>query len=168
MIYSYGGFEAALIASGETRNARKDIPFALFVAIGATTLLYIAVQYLVIHTIPNAGRSAAPVVDSARGFLPYWAVRIVAAGTLISAYGYLSANVLHTPRVFCHGRARRFPGFLRQHPSPFSNPACLDHDFCRAAFDIFHRRRFSLERAALQRRPPFRLRLGRRRFAGAA
>src|SRR5215472_6404145 len=32
MIYSYGGFEAALIASGETRNARKDIPFALFVA----------------------------------------------------------------------------------------------------------------------------------------
>src|SRR5205085_3195828 len=44
MIYSYGGFEAALIASGETRDARKDIPFALFVAIGATTLLYIAVR----------------------------------------------------------------------------------------------------------------------------
>src|SRR5256884_371036 len=113
MMYSYGGFEAALIASGETRNARKDIPFALFVAIGATTLLYIAVQYLVIHTIPNAGRSAAPVVDSARGFLPYWAVRIVAAGTLISAYGYLSANVLHTPRVtFAMGERGDFPAFF--------------------------------------------------------
>src|SRR6516225_7650010 len=84
MIYSYGGFEAALIASGEARNA---IPFALFVAIGLTTLVYIAVQYLVIHTIPNAGASAAPVVDSARRFLPYWAVRMVTAGTLVSAYG---------------------------------------------------------------------------------
>ncbi len=46
MIYSYGGFEAALIATGETRDARKDIPFALFAAIAATTVLFIAVQYL--------------------------------------------------------------------------------------------------------------------------
>src|SRR5437879_12185641 len=118
MMYSYGGFEAALIASGETRNPRKAFPCALVVPIGATTLLYIAVQYLVIHTIPNAGRSAAPVVDSARGFLPYWAVRIVAAGTLISAYGYLRANVLHTPRVtFAMGERGDLPASSRSiHP----------------------------------------------------
>ena len=123
MIYSYGGFEAALIASGEARNARKDIPFALFVAIGATTLLYIAVQYLVIHTIPNAGASAAPVVDSARRFLPYWAVRMVTAGTLISAYGYLSANVLHTPRVtFAMGERGDFPAFFGSVHSRFRTP----------------------------------------------
>lgn len=123
MIYSYGGFEAALIASGETCNARKDIPFALSVAIGATTLLYIAVQYLVIHTIPNAGASAAPVADSARRFLPYWAVRMVTAGTLISAYGYLSANVLHTPRVtFAMGERGDFPAFFGRVHSRFRTP----------------------------------------------
>ncbi|HEX8765826.1 MAG TPA: amino acid permease [Candidatus Acidoferrum sp.] len=118
MMYSYAGFDAALIASGETRNTRKDIPVALFSAIAATTLLYIAVQYLVIHTIPNAGSSAAPVVDSARRFLPHWAVRMVAAGTLISAYGYLSANMLHTPRVtFAMGERGDFPAFFaRIHP----------------------------------------------------
>jgi basic amino acid/polyamine antiporter, APA family len=118
MIYSYGGFEAALIASGETRNARKDIPFALCVAIGATTVLYIAVQYLVIHTVPNAGASDAPVVDSASRFLPHWAVQMVAAGTLVSAYGYLSANMLHTPRVtFAMGERGDFPSFFgRIHP----------------------------------------------------
>lgn len=118
MMYSYAGFDAALIASGETRNARKDIPVALFSAIAATTVLYIAVQYLVIHTIPNAGSSAAPVVDSARRFLPYWAVKIVAAGTLVSAYGYLSANMLHTPRVtFAMGERGDFPSFFaRIHP----------------------------------------------------
>jgi basic amino acid/polyamine antiporter, APA family len=118
MMYSYAGFDAALIASGETRNTRRDIPVALFSAIGATTLLYIAVQYLVIHTIPNAGASAAPVVDSARRFLPSWPVRIVAAGTLVSAYGYLSANMLHTPRVtFAMGERGDFPSFFaRIHP----------------------------------------------------
>lgn len=118
MMYSYAGFDAALIASGETRNTRRDIPFALFAAIGATTILYIAVQYLVIHTIPDAGASAAPVVDSARRFLPNWAVRVVAAGTLVSAYGYLSANMLHTPRVtFAMGERGDFPAFFaRIHP----------------------------------------------------
>ena len=118
MMYSYGGFEAALIASGETRDARKDIPFALFTAIAATTLLYIAVQYLVIHTIPNAGASSAPVVDSARRFLPHLGVRIVAAGTLVSAYGYLGANMLHTPRItFAMGERGDFPAFFgRVHP----------------------------------------------------
>lgn len=118
MMYSYGGFEAALIASGETRDARKDIPFALFSAIAATTLLYIAVQYLVIHTIPNAGASSAPVVDSARRFLPRLGVQIVAAGTLVSAYGYLSANMLHTPRItFAMGECGDFPSFFgRIHP----------------------------------------------------
>lgn len=118
MMYSYAGFDAALIASGETRDSRKDIPIALFSAIAGTTILYIAVQYLVIHTIPNAGASAAPVVDSARRFLPYWAVRIVAAGTLVSAYGYLSANMLHTPRViFAMGERGDFPAFFaRIHP----------------------------------------------------
>src|SRR5437879_11839653 len=99
MIYSYGGFEAALVATGETRDARKDIPCALFIAIGATTLLFIAVQYLVIHTIPNVATSSAPATDSARRLLPPLGVRIVAAGTLVSAYGYLSANILHPPRI---------------------------------------------------------------------
>lgn len=118
MIYSYGGFEAALIASGETRDARKDIPFALFTAMAATTLLYMTVQYLVIHTIVNAGASTKPVVDSARQFLPSPAVQIVAAGTLVSAYGYLSANMLHTPRItFAMGQGGDFPAiFAKIHP----------------------------------------------------
>jgi len=123
MIYSYGGFEAALIASGETRNARKDIPFALFAAISATTLIYIAVQYLVVHTIPNAGASSAPVVDSARRFLPHWAVQIVAAGTLVSAYGYLSSNMLHTARItFAMGERGDFPAFFGRIQPQFRTP----------------------------------------------
>jgi APA family basic amino acid/polyamine antiporter len=123
MMYSYAGFDAALIASGETRDTRKDIPIALFSAIAATTLLYVAVQYLVIHTIPNAGASATPVVDSARRFLPHWAVKIVAAGTLVSAYGYLSANMLHTPRVtFAMGERGDFPVFFATIHPRFRTP----------------------------------------------
>jgi amino acid transporter len=123
MIYSYGGFEAALIASGETRDARRDIPFALFTAITGTTVIFIALQYLVIHTIPNAGASSAPVVDSARRFLPPLGVQIVAAGTLISAYGYLSANMLHTPRItFAMSERGDFPFFFGSIHPRFRTP----------------------------------------------
>jgi len=118
MVYAYGGFEAALAASGEARNPRKDVPIALLFAMIATTLLYIAVQYLVIHTIPNAGATTKPVVDSARQFLSPLGVRIVAAGTLVSAYGYMSANMLHTPRVtFAMAEGGDFPAiFGKVHP----------------------------------------------------
>jgi amino acid transporter len=45
-------------------------------------------------------------------------VQIVAAGTLVSAYGYLSANMLHTPRItFAMGERGDFPAFFaRIHP----------------------------------------------------
>ncbi len=123
MLYSYGGFEAALIVSGETRDARKDIPFALFAAIATATLLFIAVQYLVVHTVPDVAASGAPAVDSARRFLPSWGVQIVGAGTLISAYGYLSANMLHTPRItFAMGERGDFPAFFGKIHPRFRTP----------------------------------------------
>jgi amino acid transporter len=123
MIYSYGGFEAALIATGETRDARKDIPFALFTAIAAATVLFVAVQYLVIHTILNVATSSAPAVDSARRFLSPMGVQIVAAGTLVSAYGYLSANMLHTPRItFAMGERGDFPRFFGKIHPRFRTP----------------------------------------------
>ncbi len=123
MIYSYGGFEAALIASGETHNTRRDIPFALFTAIGTATVLFIGVQYLVVHTVANVALSTKPAVDSARQFLPHLGVQIVAAGTLISAYGYLSANMLHTPRItFAMSEGGDFPGFFGKIHSKFRTP----------------------------------------------
>lgn len=123
MLYSYGGFEAALIVSGETRDARKDIPFALSAAIATATLLFIAVQYLVVHTVPDVAASGAPAMDSARRFLAPIGVRIVGAGTLISAYGYLSANMLHTPRItFAMGERGDFPAFFGKIHPRFRTP----------------------------------------------
>jgi APA family basic amino acid/polyamine antiporter len=118
MVYSYGGFEAALFAAGEARNPRKDPPAALLIALVTATLLFVAVQYVVIHTLPNPAATGTPVVDSARQFLGPLGVGLVAAGTLVSTYGYLSANMLHTPRVtFAMAQQGEFPKlFAAIHP----------------------------------------------------
>lgn len=110
MVYAFGGFEAALLVTGEARNPRKDVPVALMAALSAITVLYVALQYIVIHTLPNAGASVKPAVDSARFFLGPIGALLVAAGTLVSTYGYLSANMLHTPRLtYAMGQSGDFP-----------------------------------------------------------
>ena len=118
MVYAYGGFESALIASGEASNPREDAPFALLIAIVTATLLYVAVQVVVIHTLADPAATTKPVVDAAKQFLGPLGVTLVGVGTLVSVYGYLSANMLHTPRVmFAMGERGDFPRlFARIHP----------------------------------------------------
>jgi APA family basic amino acid/polyamine antiporter len=123
MVYAFGGFEAALIVTGEARNPRKDAPVALLAALVTTTLLYISVQYVVIHTLPSAGSSIKPAVDSARYFLGPAGATLVAAGTLVAVYGYLSANMLHTPRLtYAMGESGDFPKFFAAIHPRFHTP----------------------------------------------
>jgi amino acid transporter len=123
MVYAYGGFEAALFASGEANNPKKDAPAALAIALVTATLLYVAVQYVVIYTLANPGATTKPAVDAARQFLGPVGVSLVAAGTLVSVYGYLSANMLHTPRVtFAMGERGDFPAFFAAIHPRFRTP----------------------------------------------
>ena len=123
MVYAYGGFEAALFASGEASDPQKDAPIALLIAMLTATLLYICVQVVVIYTLASPGATTKPAVDSARQFLGPIGVTLVAVGTLISVYGYLSANMLHTPRVtFAMGERGDFPSFFAAIHPRFQTP----------------------------------------------
>jgi amino acid transporter len=123
MVYAYGGFEAALFASGEASDPRKDAPVALLIAMVTATVLYISVQVVVIYTLANPVATTKPAVDAARQFLGPIGVTLVAVGTLISVYGYLSANMLHTPRVtFAMGERGDFPSFFAAIHPRFRTP----------------------------------------------
>jgi len=123
LVYAYGGFEAAMIAAGETRNPRRDAPFALLGGLGLVAALYASVQYVVIHTLPKAALSERPASDAALHFLGPWGGPFIAMGTLIALYGYLSANMLHTPRI-TYALAERgdFPGIFAAIHSRYRTP----------------------------------------------
>jgi APA family basic amino acid/polyamine antiporter len=124
MINSFGGFEAALFLSGETRDPRNDAPIALLIALATATFLYVAVQYIVLHTLPTATNAAKPVADAAQHFLGPFGASLIAAGALISVYGYLSANMLHTPRLtFAMGEQGDFPSFFAAVHPRFRTPS---------------------------------------------
>jgi basic amino acid/polyamine antiporter, APA family len=154
MVYAYGGFEAALFASGEASNPRTDAPVALLIAMVTATLLYICMQVVVIYTLANPSATTKPAVDSARQFLGPVGVTLVAVGTLISVYGYLSANMLHTPRItFAMGERGDFPAFFAAIHPRFRTPhlSILTFAFLLLLFSVGGNFRWNASLSAISR-----------------
>jgi APA family basic amino acid/polyamine antiporter len=118
LFFAYGGYEAALNPMGEAKNPRRDAAFALFVALVIVTLLYTALQFIVVGVLPDPAHSDRPLADAARIFIGRPGAALIAAGALISVYGYLSANLLTGPRaMFALAELGDFPaGFAAVHP----------------------------------------------------
>jgi APA family basic amino acid/polyamine antiporter len=69
-------------------------------------------------TLANPSASDRPLAEAARQIFGGGTAALVAGGALISIYGYLGANMLHTPRLtFALAERGDFPGiFAAVHP----------------------------------------------------
>ena len=113
LVYAYGGFEGALFVGGETKNPKRDMPLALLLALFGVCCLYTTVQFIVLALLPQAGSSARPLADAMTRVLGPFGAAVIALAALISAYGYLSANLLHAPRItFAMAEQGEFPSFF--------------------------------------------------------
>lgn len=99
LIFAYGGFEAALISAGEAKDPRRDLPFGLFAGLITCALIYGLIQWIVVGLLPDPGHSQRPLAEVARIVLGRSGASITALGALFSIYGYLSGNILATPRI---------------------------------------------------------------------
>jgi basic amino acid/polyamine antiporter, APA family len=118
LFFSYGGYEVALSPVGEAKDPCRDAPFALFVALGVVTLLYVALQLVVVGVLPDAAHSTRPLADVAQVTMGRAGAVLISLGALVSVYGYLSANLLNNPRaMFALAERRDFPAwFAAIHP----------------------------------------------------
>jgi amino acid transporter len=113
LVYAYGGFEGALFVGGESTNPKRDTPIALLSALVGVCVIYTAVQYVTIAILPGAGLSERPLADAAQRFLGASGATAIALAALLSGYGYLSANLLHAPRLtFALAQQGDFPKFF--------------------------------------------------------
>ena len=114
----------------EAKDPRRDAPFALFVAMTVVTLLYRAIQYVARSVASPAAATERPLAAAARQFSGASGASLISAGALISLYGYLSAQMLHTPRrTFALGEKRRLPAILCADSSAVSHAASFDPGF---------------------------------------
>lgn len=118
LIFAYGGFEAALISAGEAKDPRRDLPFGLFAALITCAVIYGLIQWVVVGVLPDPAHSERPLADVARIVLGSGGAALTAVGALLSIYGYLSGNILATPRItFALAERGDFPSvFALVHP----------------------------------------------------
>jgi basic amino acid/polyamine antiporter, APA family len=118
LFFAYGGYEAVLNPAGEMRDPRRNVVFALFVALGTVTAIYATLQWVVVSVLPDPARSERPLADVARALLGAPGAALIALGAMISVYGYLSANMLGMPRgLFALAERGDFPAaFAAVHP----------------------------------------------------
>src|SRR5262249_46074866 len=69
LVYAFTGFEMAIIPAGETRDPRRNLPFASPNSLGVVVLVYILVQVVCIGTLPDLATSKRPIADASGGFL---------------------------------------------------------------------------------------------------
>jgi basic amino acid/polyamine antiporter, APA family len=129
LVYAYGGFEGALVVGGESTNPKRDTPIALLLALLVVAVLYMLVQFVTMSTLPGAATSVRPLADAAGHFLGPTGSTLMALAFLLSAYGYLSANLLHSSRItFAMAEHGDFPGLLGAvHPrfrTPYVSIVC--------------------------------------------
>jgi amino acid transporter len=98
LLFAYAGFENTAAAAGEYRDPRRDVPFALLVNIVCVTLLYFAVQWITLGTLPDAAESATPLADASRRFIGSWAGVLIAIGGALSILGTNGNTVFAGPR----------------------------------------------------------------------
>jgi APA family basic amino acid/polyamine antiporter len=117
-VFAFIGVETPLCASGEVRQPNRTIPRAVGIAMLTTTILYVAVQFVAQGILGAAlGSSKAPLADAMARIHP--ALRaLMLAGAALSMFGYLSSDILGSPRqLFALARDELLPSALgRLHP----------------------------------------------------
>ena len=112
LMFAFSGVETALVPSGEVKNPARTVPRAVFLAMLAITLLYIALQVVAQGVLgPALATSTTPLADAAGAVLGPWGRVLLLVAVVVSTFGYLSGMTLAVPRaLFAFGR----DGFLPQ------------------------------------------------------
>ena len=120
LIFAFVGLEVALVPSGEVRDPARTVPRAVFSALAITTTLYLLIQ-LVAQGLLGPSMStyaAAPLAEAAGRVLGGAGRMLVLLGGTISMFGYVSGDMLGSPRaVYAFARDGVLPAPLaRVHP----------------------------------------------------
>ena len=132
-IFAFTGFEAALVAAGETRNPRRDVPFAIAMSLLIVLILYAGVQIVCIATVPSLATSTAPFADAAVVLWGPVGEQVITLGAVVIMLGSLNSGFLATSRLpFAFAEQGDMPRRARARPREVQNAARRDSGKRRA------------------------------------
>lgn len=122
-IFAFVGFEAALVSAGETRDPRRDVPFAVAISLLTVLVLYAGVQIVCIATVPSLAQSTAPLADAAVVLWGSLGEQAIALGAIVIMLGSLNSGFLATSRLqFAFAEQGDVPAVLARVHARFRTP----------------------------------------------
>jgi APA family basic amino acid/polyamine antiporter len=122
-VFAFVGFEAALVSAGETRNPRRDVPFAVAMSLLIVLLLYAGVQIVCIATVPALATSTAPFADAAVMLWGPLGEQVITLGAVVIMLGSLNSGFLATSRLpFAFAEQGDVPAVLARVHARFRTP----------------------------------------------
>jgi amino acid transporter len=123
LIYAFVGFEAAVIPAGETKEPRRNVPFALLAALVFCAFLFMVIQIVAIGTLPELAQSKTPLADAAGRFMGTFGAGFIAVGALVSVLGNLNGGFLAASRIpFAMAEQNELPRVLAKTHKKFKTP----------------------------------------------
>ena len=125
LMFAFVGIEVALIPSGEVKNPTRTVPRAIYLALLVTTFVYIMIQLVAQGTlgVELANHGQTPLAEAAATFLGSAGRTILLAGATISAFGFVTSDILSSPRmIFAFGRDGALPAWFAHVHSRYRTP----------------------------------------------
>jgi len=139
LIFAFVGIEVALIPSGEVKNPARTVPRAAYLALILTTIIYIMIQLVAQGTLGSdlANYKDSPLAEAAAKFLGNIGRTILIAGATISAFGFVTSDILSSPRmIFAFGRDGALPAFFAHVHARYRSPDVAIITYAVLAFSL--------------------------------
>ena len=100
LIFAFLGVESALVPSGEVADPSRTVPRAIFLAMAAVALLYVAVQVVAQGLLGAAlPGDPTPLASAANVAMGPAGRSLILVGSTVSMFGYVSGMTLAVPRM---------------------------------------------------------------------
>ncbi len=126
ILWTYGGWHESTFVAGETKDAKKVIPFALIIGIALITLIYLSINCLYLYMIPahqmvNAKLIAADILEILFGS---YGRKILEGLVILSSLGCLNAMIVTGSRVtYAMAKDNRIFNYIGEVDNTFQTPA---------------------------------------------